>query len=92
MTVEIEITATRNPNYVTFSTNHDFIPPGTGQTYPDAESAELNPLAKALFEIPGVESLWVLGNHVHVTKNEKIPWTRIQSRVIETLGRVINSG
>lgn len=92
MTVEIEITATRNPNYVTFSLDHDLIPPGTGLSYSDAESAESNPLAKALFAISGVESIWVLGNSIHVTKAEKIRWARIQSRVIETIRRVTNSG
>ena len=91
MTVEIKITATRNPNYVTFSLDHDLIPPGTGRTYSDAESAEADPLAKALFEIPGIESLWVLGDSIHVTKDEKVRWTRIQSRVIETIRHVANS-
>ena len=69
MTEEIKITATRNPNYVTFSLDNDIIPPGTGRTYQDAESAESDPMAKALFEIPGVESLWVLGDSIHVTKD-----------------------
>lgn len=92
MTVEIEITTSRNPNYVTFSIDHDLIPPGTGRTFPDAESAEPDPLAKALFAIPGVQSIWVLGNNIHVTKDEKTRWTRIQSRVIETIRRITHSG
>ncbi|GJL79265.1 MAG: hypothetical protein NPINA01_22540 [Nitrospinaceae bacterium] len=91
MTVEIEITATRNPNYVTYSIDHDLIPPGTGLTYPNAESAESDPLAKALFAIPGVEAVWVLGNSIHVTKDEKIRWPRIQSRVIDAIRRNTNS-
>ena len=92
MTVEIEITATRNPNYVTFSLDHDLIPPGTGKTFMDAQSAESDPLAKALFAIPGVLSIWVLGNDIHVTKDEKIRWTRIQSKVLEAIRRLANSG
>lgn len=92
MSVEIEIVATRNPNYVTFSTDQDLIPLGTGLTYSDPESAESNPLAKALFAIGGIESVWILGSGIHVTKDEKIRWSKIQSKILETIRRSANGG
>lgn len=91
MSVEIEIVATRNPNYVTFSTNQSLIPLGTGLTYSDPESAESNPLAKALFAIGGIESVWILGSGIHVTKDEKVRWSKIQSKIIETIRHAANS-
>jgi len=91
MSVEIEITPSRNPNYVTFSTGQNLIPPGTGLTYSDPESAESNPLAKALFAIGGIESVWILGRGIHVTKDDKIRWSKIQSRIIETIRHAANS-
>ena len=91
MSVEIKISPSRNPNYVTFSTDQDLIPPGTGLTYSDPESAESNPLAKSLFAIGGVESVWILGSGIHVTKDEKTRWSKIQSRIIETIRRAANS-
>ena len=90
MPVEIEIVATRNPNYVTFSTDQNLIPPGTGLTYSDPESAKSNPLVKSLFAIGGVESVWILGSGIHVTKGDNIRWSKIQSRIIETIRRAAN--
>ncbi len=92
MSVEIEIIATRNPNYVTFSTDQNLIPLGTGLSYSDPESAESNPLAKALFAIGGIESVWILGSGIHVTKDEKIRWSKIQSQILETIRRAANGG
>ena len=92
MSVEIEVIPSRNPNYVTFSTDQDLIPPGTGLTYSDPESAESNPLAKSLFAIGGVESVWILGSGIHVTKDDKVRWTKIQSRIIEIIRHTANSG
>ena len=90
MSVAIEVIPTRNPNYVTFSTDQNLIPPGTGLTYSDPESAESNPLAKSLFAIGGIESVWILGSAIHVTKGDKIRWARIQSRIIETIRHAAN--
>ena len=90
MSVEIEIIRSRNPNYVTFSTDQNLIPLGTGLSYSDPESAESNPLPKSLFAIGGIESIWILGSGIHVTKGDKARWTKIQSRIIETIRRAAN--
>ena len=91
MNVEIKVTATRNPHYVTFSLEQPLIGPGTGLTFSDPESAEGYPLPKALFQIRGVKSIWVLGNDIQVTKDEKVRWSSIQSRIIETIRNATNS-
>lgn len=85
MSVSMTIETTRNENTVVFKLNKDLIPPGTGSSYPNHEKAQSNPLAKALFEIKGVSSVWVLGNEVHVTKEDQFTWGAVKSKVMETI-------
>lgn len=92
MNLDITVTSTRNENYVEFSLNQDLIPPGTGLSFANPESAESHPLAKALFGIRGVKSVWILGNGIHVTKNENIRWSILQSKVLEAIRTSLNSG
>ncbi len=92
MAVEIQVTPTRNPNSSSFTVDHNLIAPGTGLSYSDAGSAAGNPLASALFAVRGVQSVWILGNEIQVTKDEKVRWGSIQSRIIETIRSALNSG
>jgi hypothetical protein len=85
MSVSVTVETTRNENTVVFKLDKDLIPPGTGSSYPDREKAQSNPLAKALFEIQGVSSVWVLGNEVHVTKEDDVTWGAVKSKVVETI-------
>ena len=85
MSVSVTVETTRNEHSVVFKLDKDLIPPGTGSSYPDREKAQSNPLAKALFEIRGVSSVWVLGNEVHVTKEDDVTWGAIKSKVVETI-------
>jgi len=89
MSVEVTIEPTRNPDTVGFQVNRSLVPPGTGLSFPSAESAQNHPLAHALFQIRGVVSVWILGNEVTVTKDERVGWSRIHSRVIETLKQIL---
>ena len=85
MSVSVTVETTRNENTVVFKLDKDLIPPGTGSSYPSREMAQSNPLAKALFEIRGVSSVWVLGNEVHVTKDDAATWGGVKSKVMETI-------
>ncbi len=85
MSVSVTVEPTRNENTVVFKLDKALIPPGTGNSYPNPETAQSDPLAKALFEIRGVSSVWVLGNEVHVTKEDQVTWGAIKSKVVETI-------
>jgi len=85
MSVSVTVELTRNEHTVVFKLDKDLIPPGTGSSYADREKAQSNPLAKALFEIRGVSSVWVLGNEVHVTKEDDVTWGAVKSKVVETI-------
>ena len=85
MSVNVTVEPMRNENSVAFILDKTLIPPGTGNSYPNREKAQSNPLAKALFEIQGVSSVWVLGNEVQVTKNDEATWGAIKSKVVEAI-------
>lgn len=88
MTVEVKVEPTRNEHSVIFSLNKSLIQPGTGESYPDAASTANSPLARALFQIRGVQSVWILGNDVQITKDESVRWGRINSKIIETIKQI----
>ena len=85
MSVQVTVAPTRNENSVSFVLDKTLIPPGTGESYPNSEKAQSNPLARALFEIKGVNSIWVLGNEVQVTKDNDASWGALKGRVVETI-------
>lgn len=91
MSVEIEVIPTRNEHYVTFSLDRPLIPSGTGLSFPSAESAAGHPVANALFQIRGVKSVWILGDKVEVTKDEKARWSNMKSKIIEAIRGSVNS-
>jgi hypothetical protein len=51
----------------------------------DAESAKSNPLAEALFAIPGVTSVLLLGNFVTVNKQPDSAWASVRKEVKRVL-------
>ena len=89
MTVDVTLETTRNNDSVIFKLNRELLPPGTGETYPDSDLAKDNPLASALFKIKGVLSVWIIGNEVQVSKDERVSWGRINSRIIETIKKTL---
>ena len=88
MSVEVTVAPTRNEDSVVFILDKTLIPPGTGSSFPHRESAKDHPLARALFEIRGVSSLWILGNEVTVTKDPGVSWGGIKAKIVETIKRV----
>ena len=88
MTVEVKVKPTRNEHSVIFSLNKTLVRAGTGEPYSDAASAKNSPLASALFKIRGVQSIWLLGNDVQVTKYESARWGTLNSKIIETIKQV----
>ncbi|MBI4388984.1 MAG: NifU N-terminal domain-containing protein [Nitrospinae bacterium] len=92
MAVEIEVTPTRNEHSIIFKLDRRLIPPGTGLSFADAQSAESHPLARALFQVRGVVSVWILGDEIQVTKDEKARWGSVKSRIIEVIRSNVNSG
>jgi len=89
MTVEVTVEPTRSENSVIFRLNRTLHPPGTGLSFPDAHTAQVNPIATALFKIKGVASVWIIGSEVQVSKEENFRWSTIHSKIVETLRRTV---
>ena len=77
--------ASPNPNSLKFVVNHMLVPEGTDYDFPDAESAQMSPLAAALFAHPFVERVFLMSNFVTVTKKTETEWLEIK----DTLKREI---
>ncbi|MDH5763631.1 MAG: NifU N-terminal domain-containing protein [Nitrospinota bacterium] len=88
MSVNVKVEPTRNEDSVVFKLNKILIPPGTGSSFPNREIAQSNPLAKALFEVRGVASVWLIGSEVQVTKDPAFSWGAVKGKVVETIKRV----
>ena len=88
MSITVTVETTRNADSVIFKLKTDLLPPGIGGSYPNREIAQSNPLAKALFDIPGVSSVWLMGSEIQVTKNAQTTWGAIKAKIVETIKRV----
>ncbi len=89
MTVDVTLEPTRNIDSVVFKLNRELLPPGIGGSFPDSDLAKDDPLASALFKIKGVISVWIIGSEVQVSKDERVSWGRINSRIIETIKQTL---
>ncbi|MFQ5672629.1 MAG: NifU N-terminal domain-containing protein [Nitrospinales bacterium] len=91
MSVEITVIPTRTENLLTFELNRALIPPGTGLSFPNAASAESHPVARAIFQVKGVCSVWILDNAIDVTKDETARWAAVKPGVVEAIRSACNS-
>ena len=85
MTLKINMAPTRSDNLVTFTLDRELVPPGTGMSFANASAGEGHPLARALFHIRGIKSLWFLGNDIQVTKDPRSRWSSIIAQILETI-------
>ena len=78
-----DIQPTPNPNAAKFMLDR---PISEGPvSFLSADQAQDHPIARALFAIPGVSSLLLLGDFVTVNKDAKAGWPPIKRRVREIL-------
>lgn len=78
--VDVIAEPTPNPNSVKFTLNRP-VSEGRGLSFMDAGQAEASPLAKALFQIPGVKSVFMLNNFITVTRDPEVAWDAIVGEV-----------
>jgi hypothetical protein len=82
--IEVWTEHTPNPNALKFTLNRA-VTEGRSKTYASPEAAEASPLAKALFEIAGVKSLFFLNNFITVTRQPGSDWAAISRQVEERI-------
>ena len=82
--IEVWTEPTPNPNALKFSLNRT-VTEGRSKTYASPEAAEASPLAKTLFEIAGVKSLFFLNNFITVTRQPDADWVALARQVEERI-------
>jgi len=80
----LRVQPTPNPNAFQFVINAPIISSGA-KTFENADDAEGDSFARALFQIYGVESVYLKESFVTVTKSETIGWHTIFEKIGETI-------
>lgn len=82
--LQIDVQGTPNPNAAKFVLDRDLPEPGS-RSYFSAASAEGDPLAARLFEVPGVRALLLVENFITVTKTDDREWPDLVDDVEEAI-------
>ena len=75
-----EIEYTPNPNAVKFVLKAP-VAVGFPRSFPNAQLAETDELAKALFDVGGVLSVYMQDKFLTVTKDPQIPWSELLTKL-----------
>lgn len=71
-----------NPNSLKFVVNFMLMPEGISRDYPNVESTDEAPLAKALFkQFDFVAGVFYMSNFITVTKKEETEWFEVKAQI-----------
>ncbi len=87
--VQIQVGPTPNPNAIRVGLSTVVAPKAL--TFGTAAQAEGHPLAKALFAVPGVASVFMLNNFISITRDPGADWGAIEPRVAQVLESHFNA-
>jgi Fe-S cluster biogenesis protein NfuA len=87
----IQTESTPNPRTLKFLPGREVLGAG-GREFPDADAAHASPLATALFEINGVERVYLGGDFITVTKAEALEWPHLKPHVLAAIMDHYTSG
>jgi Fe-S cluster biogenesis protein NfuA len=85
----LRVQPTPNPNAFQFVINAPIINSGT-KTFSNADEAKSDSLAEALFEIYGVENIYLKESFVTITKSETVGWHTFFEKIGETIEEKIH--
>lgn len=86
MSLTITATATPNPNAMKFTLNRT-VCEGGSKTFTSPESAAGDPLAAALFAVPGTRMVFLLNDFITVTKDSAADWATMQPSIENAIQR-----
>ena len=90
--IHIYLESNPNPNSLKFVINEMLVPEGLSFDFPDAESTEISPLAKELFQYEFVDRVFFASNFVTVTKKGDVEWLEIQNTLKNHIRQYLDSG
>lgn len=85
----IRFSATPNPNAAKFTADRTIVEGKASRSFYNAEQAAADPIAAALFELPGVASVFMVADFVTVTKLPDAEWSELVPAVSDVLERVL---
>ena len=81
----IKVRTTRNEGTLIFAVKDTLLPYGKSIPVSQPGAAKLHPVAEILMAVPGVDSAWIMGNEIMVSKKVEERWATVKSRVIEAI-------
>jgi hypothetical protein len=84
MAVQVQISTTPNEHALKFTIDRQAIESGH-KTYANAGEAAESPVAKALFDLEGVASVFLMADFITVTKKPDANWDNLQSAAVEAI-------
>ena len=81
----IKVRTTRNEGTLMFAVKDTLLPYGKSIPVSQPGAAKLHPVAEILMAVPGVDSAWIMGNEIMVSKKLEERWATVKSRVIEAI-------
>ena len=87
----IKVRTTRNEGTLMFAVKDALLPYGESIPVSQPGAAKLHPIAEILMAVPGVDSAWIMGNEIMVSKKVEERWATVKSRVIEAIRTTLSN-
>ena len=87
----IRVRTTRNEGTLMFAVKETLLPYGKSIPVSQPGAAKLHPVAEILMAVPGVDSAWIMGNEIMVSKKVEERWATVKSRVIEAIRSTLSN-
>lgn len=88
---KVDIKETQNPAILKFEFP-DFISYGANFEYKNIDDTKNSPLAKKLFYLPFVKSVYISGNFIAIERFSIVEWPEVQDEVKKEIENFINDG
>lgn len=88
---KITIRATQNPAIIKFEFS-DFIASRTNYEFKNIDDTANSPLARQLFYLPFVKTVYISGNFIAIERYSIIEWADVQDEVAEQIENFVNNG
>lgn len=94
MDLEFRLHAERtpNPDSIKWVVGRPLVEAGVSAYFAERPEEAVAPLARRLFDVPGVTGVFVAANFTTVTKQPDVEWTDIAQPIVDTLKDFVGSG
>ena len=83
---------TPNPNSIKWVLGQPVVEGSASAQFTARPAADVSPLARSLFDVAGVESVFLASNFVTVTKRPDVEWTDLAQPIVDAIKLCVGSG